>query len=385
MAKQPCVLHISSLALSRGGIETFLVNLTRGLSSCYDMVIASSGNRPFQNRIFEAGGRTVAWDVKSNLDMKAIRGLWELIERECPSLVHIHDARAGLLGRLVLATKDIPVIVTTHLPSYYYRRDRFPRIWRGIYIFIETILNRFFTTKVIYPSQSGYQYALKWGIVPLQKAVCIPNGIETSLLSKRKKNRNAFRSQMGIKPDQPVICTLGRLSVEKNVSLVIDAFSQIRTRHSNACLWITGDGPERINLETQVHANGLSGQVFFLSGELNVALPLAACNIFVLASWYEGGRTLSVMEAQIFGKPCVVSAVGDLPEMVEDGVYGFVFPEGDIDACANALERLLADPLLCEEMGQAARKKALMEYTVEKMLSAYDALYQAVLAVEKLS
>ena len=384
MTKRPCVLHLSSLPLSRGGIESFLVALTRGLSNHYDMVIASSGNRSFQDRICETGGRAVTWDVKNNLDIKALHKLLKLIEQERPSLVHIHDARAGWIGRLALAAKKVPVIMTVHLPSYYYRRDRFSRLWRGFYISVETVLNRLLTTKVVYPSQSGYQYALRWRISTFQKAVCIPNGIETSLFSVREEKRNSFRSQMGVEANQSVLCTLGRLSVEKNISLVIDAFSQIRSQYPSTCLWIIGDGPERISLERQVKASGLNDQVFFLGGELNVAIPLAACDIFVLASWYEGGRTLSVMEAQISGKPCVVSAVGDLPRMVENGAYGFVFPEGNVDACANALERLLADVSLCQEMGQAARKKAFTEYTVEKMLSSYNILYQAILPVKKL-
>ena len=382
MTKRPCILHLSSLTLSRGGIETFLVNITRGLSSQYDMVIASSGNRAFQNRISEMGGRTVTWNAKGTLDVMALFGLWKLIKREHPSIVHIHDARAGWIGRLALANKDIPVVMTSHLPSYYYRRDKFPHFWQGIYMFIETILNRLLTTKIVYPSHSGYRYALRRGIAPLQKARYIPNGVETNLLSVSNKSQNEFRSQMGIKPDQRVICTLGRLSIEKNISLVIDAFSRIWTRYSDARLWIIGDGPERINLKAQVDTNGLNGRVFFFSGDSNIALLLATCDIFVLASWYEGGRTFSVMEAQVSGKPCVVSAVGDLPQMVEDGVNGFVFPEGNVSACALALERLLADPRLCEEMGQAARKKSLIEYPVEKMLNAYDDLYQAVLAFE---
>lgn len=380
MDKIPCVLHLSSLPLSRGGIESFLVSITNGLSNHYDIVVASRGDESFQEKINEAGGRSALWNVKSILDIGAYFWLLELVKRERPSLIHIHDARAGWIGRLVLAVKHIPVIMTVHLPSYYYRRDRFPHLWRRFYTLIETILNYTVTTKVVYPSKSGYQYALQEKIVPAQIAVCIPNGINTRQFSVSTNEINAFRSEMEVEREQPVICTLGRLSIEKNISLIISAFTQIKAQYFPVYLWIVGDGPERINLEEQVKTSEVSEYIRFLSGDQNLALPLAACDIFVLASWYEGGRTLSVMEAQVSGKPCAVTKVGDLPQMVENGVHGFVFPEGDVNACTKAIEKLLADSPLRKKMGQAARRMASKEYGVEKMLADYEKLYQTMLA-----
>ncbi len=380
MDKIPCVLHLSSLPLSRGGIESFLVSITNGLSNHYDIVVASRGDESFREKIHEAGGRSVLWDVKSILDIRAYFWLLELVKRERPSLIHIHDARAGWIGRFVLAVKHIPVIMTVHLPSYYYRRDRFPHLWQRFYTLIETILNYTVTTKVVYPSKSGYQYALQEKIVPAQIAVCIPNGINTRQFFVSTNEINAFRSKMKVEREQPVICTLGRLSIEKNISLIISAFTQIKEKYFPIYLWIVGDGPERINLEEQVKTSGVSEYIRFLSGNQNLALPLAACDIFVLASWYEGGRTLSVMEAQVSGKPCAVTRVGDLPQMVENGVHGFVFPEGDVNACTKAIEKLLADSPLRKKMGQAARRMASKEYGVEKMLADYEKLYQTVLA-----
>lgn len=379
MNKQARILHLSSLALSRGGIETFLTSLTGGLSSQYDMVVASAGNQYFQNKIYLSGGRTTNWMPKSVLDIEAFRGFLEILKQERPSLVHIHDSRAGWIARLALATKRIPVIITVHLPSYYYRRDRFPKLWRVFYAVTETLLNRLLTTNIIYPSSSGYQYALNWGIAPARKAVHIPNGIDTSLFSINETQRNSFRSQMGAKPEQPIICALGRLSVEKNFSLIINAFAKIQATYPAASLWIAGDGPERMNLERQVAAQGLGTRVRFLGGNIDVGLTLAACDIFAVASWYEGGRTLAVMEAQVSGKPCVVSNVGDLPQMVEDEIYGFVFPEGNINICAEALGKLLANAPRREQMGQAAREKAIVEYGLDKMVVGYDRLYKSLI------
>jgi glycosyltransferase involved in cell wall biosynthesis len=383
MDKYPCVLHLSSLPLSRGGIESFLVSITNGMSKHYDIVVASGENESFREKIYKAGGRSALWEVKSILDIRAYFRLLELIKQERPALVHIHDARAGWIGRLVLAVKHIPVIITVHLPSYYYRRERFPYLWRKFYKLVETILNYTVTTRVVYPSKSGYQYALREKIVAVHNSACIPNGINTIHFSVSNNEIDAFRAEMDVDRGQTVICTLGRLSIEKNISLVISAFTQIKAQYFPVYLWIVGDGPERINLEEQVRTSGVGEYIRFVSGNLNMALPLAACDVFVLASWYEGGRTLSVMEAQVSGKPCVVSKVGDLPQMVENGVYGFVFPEGNINACTKALEKLLADDSLRKKMGQAARRMALTEYGVEKMLAEYGNLYQTVLALEK--
>ena len=375
------LLHLSSLALSRGGIETFLVNMTKGFASRYDLVIASSGDQSFINQIQTLGGRTASWGAKNVMDADAYRRLWMLIEQEQPDLVHIHDARAGWIGRFTLAAKHIPVIITAHLPSYYYRRKRFTTLWRGGNAVMEAVLNRLLTAKLVYPSFSGYQYALKWGIAPYKKAVSIPNGIDTDLFSMDPMDRNAFRDRMQIKPNQVVICALGRLSMEKNFSLIIRSFSSIQPGYPDAYLWIVGDGPERVNLEEQAKAGGIAERVRFISGESNIALTLASCDIFVLGSWYEGGRTLSVMEAQASGKPCVVSKVGDLPWMVEDGIHGYVFPEGDIEGCARALKRLLENPALREAMGRKARERALQEYGLDRMIEGYELVYKSLLKI----
>jgi glycosyltransferase involved in cell wall biosynthesis len=373
------LLHLSSLALSRGGIETFLVNMTKGFANRHDLVIASSGDQSFIGQIQVLNGRTAKWGAKNILDPDAYQQLWMLIEQERPDLVHIHDARAGWIGRFTLASKHIPVIITAHLPSYYYRRKRFTKLWRGGNAVMEAILNRSLTTKLVYPSLSGYRYALKWGIAPYKKAVSIPNGIDTGLFFVDPMEIIAFRGQMQVKPNQVVICTLGRLSIEKNFSLVIRAFSIIQAGYPDASLWIVGDGPERGNLEEQVKAGGLVERVRFISGDSNIALTLASCDIFVLGSWYEGGRTLSVMEAQASGKPCVVSKVGDLPWMIEDGIQGYVFPEGDVEGCAGALKMLLENTSLREAMGQKAREKALQEYGLDKMIEQYESVYETIL------
>lgn len=382
MDKSPYILHLSSLELSRGGIETFLVSITRELSNRYKTVIASGGSPSFISRIHEAGGHTIKWVANSALDMAAYSNFLELIEQERPSLVHIHDSRAGWIGRLALMTKHIPVIITTHLPSYYYRWPRFSKLRQRFYATIEGLLNRLATTKVIYPSLSGYQYAVKWKIVPPQKAVYIPNGIDLNTFSVDPTMRAAFRKQMGIGNQQLVICALGRLSIEKNFSLIIQAFALIQAGYPDVVLWIAGDGPERESLEAEAKTSGANERIRFLGSETNVNVLLAACDIFSLASLYEGGRTLSIMEAQASGKPCVVSSVGDLPQMVEDGVHGYLFPEGDVKACADAFERLLGNASTRDELGRNAQEKALQNYGIDSMVQGYDRVYKLLLKNE---
>ena len=88
-----------------------------------------------------------------------------------------------------------------------------------------------------------------------------------------------------------------------------------------------------------------------------------------------------MMEAQASGKPCVVSKVGDMPWMVEDGIHGYVFPEGDIEGCARALKRLLENPALREAMGRKARERALQEYGLDRMIEGYELVYKSLLKI----
>jgi glycosyltransferase involved in cell wall biosynthesis len=246
---------------------------------------------------------------------------------------------------------------------------------RALYGRLESLLNLFFTSAVVYPSQSGYDFAINNGYAPKNKTVCIPNGIDVQRFTQVTATESAdLRREAGVSAEMPVVCAVARLAMEKNVGLVLEAVGQLHSQGLDFRFWMVGDGPERGMLAAQAQQLGLGDRIRFWGQRSDIPQLLAASNIFALASWYEGGRTQAAMEAQAAGLPCVLSDVGDHVGMVAS--CGLTFPEGDVSACAAALKMLLENPSMRTQMSQTARKKALTEYSLEKMTGEYDGLYR---------
>lgn len=151
----------------------------------------------------------------------------------------------------------------------------------------------------------------------------------------------------------------------KGVALLIDAFARIRAAHPAAHLTLVGDGPERAALEARAAALGLGQAVTFTGylGQAEVAAQLDASDVFVLPSFAEGVPVV-LMEAMASRRPVIGPRVAGVPELVEDGVSGYVVPPGDPETLFDRIATLLADPALRGRMGDAGRAKVVAEYDV---------------------
>jgi glycosyltransferase involved in cell wall biosynthesis len=364
---RPKILHLASPKLSSGGVERFLLGLCQSLRADFKFALLSGADESFSKQIYDLGCATFPWEVKRAFDRRAAIRLSAAIQIYQPDIIHIHDARAGLIARSGFRRVNAKIAYTVHLPPYYFRWPKFSKQRQFIYASVERLLNTFRTDAVIYPSRRGWQDALRNRYTPEAKAICIPNGIDLS----------PFASAPQREPNPvPVICTLARLSEEKNVGLLLEAASILTKRGRAFSLWILGDGPQRADLERRAAELGISSLTRFHGRVDNVSAPLFQSDIFALTSWYEGGRSQAVMEAQAAGLPCVLSDVGDNDSLSESGC-GLLFPEGDAEACASKLEALLLDPQLRQQMGQAARAKALEAYSLPAMADAYRKMYRA--------
>ena len=160
---------------------------------------------------------------------------------------------------------------------------------------------------------------------------------------------------------------IGRLAAIKGVPLLLDAFAAARQTHPDARLTVVGDGPDRLALEAQARDFGLQDAVDF-PGYLpqeKVAELLDAVDMLVLPSFAEGVPVV-LMEAMASRLPVIASRVAGVPELVEDGVSGFLVPPGDLDTLTDRLLTLFADPGLCARMGEAGRAKVEAEFDVER-------------------
>lgn len=140
---------------------------------------------------------------------------------------------------------------------------------------------------------------------------------------------------------------------------------------------LVGDGPMAASVESQIRALGVEGRTERLGDRADVPALLGSADMFVLSSTKEG-FPYAVLEAMAAELPIVATRVGGIPEMIQDGVHGFLVAPRDVDALSAALRRLAGDPVLRRRMGKAAREKVAKEFRLEEMVSRTLKIYVSV-------
>ena len=173
-----------------------------------------------------------------------------------------------------------------------------------------------------------------------------------------------------------VITHVSNFREVKRVKDVVRVFARIR-RAMPAALVMVGDGPERVDAETEARELGVAQDVRFLGRLDSVASLLQASDLFLLPSQTESFG-LAALEAMACGSPVVASRAGGLPEVVDDEVNGILEPVGSVEAMGRRAVELLRDPARHTAMRQAAVAKA-HEFSADRIVPMYESLYQEVL------
>jgi len=179
------------------------------------------------------------------------------------------------------------------------------------------------------------------------------------------------QSQFREAPDPFEVISVGRLAPVKGHAILVEAVDLLRGQGRRVRLRIVGDGPERSNLEREVAARGLSGQVVFegwLTQEKILALYRGA-DLFALSSFAEGVPVV-LMEAMAMEIPCVAPCIHGIPELIEDGVSGLLVPPASPEKLADAIGQLQDDGGLRRRIGAAGRQRILAQYCLAKNVAA---------------
>jgi glycosyltransferase involved in cell wall biosynthesis len=212
-----------------------------------------------------------------------------------------------------------------------------------------------------------------------QNPALIPNGIPVQNFTPDSATRASVRESLRCEPSSVIFIHVGRFSYQKNHELLINAFARILS-HADVPveLWLVGEGELLEAVQQQVRTLGIENRVRFLGVRSDIPDLLHAADVFVFPSRWEG-NPLSVMEAMAAGLPVIATAVGGVPELVEDGVSGILVPNEDRDALVAAMQRVVEQPDLRERMGRAARCRAVERFDIRQTVRAYEALYEEIL------
>jgi len=180
-------------------------------------------------------------------------------------------------------------------------------------------------------------------------------------------------------PHREVIGFVGRLADQKGVEFLIRAAPSVLATHPRAKFLIVGDGPDRPMLESLAHELGVAESVEFAGYRPEPSSLIQGMDIVVIPSIYDP-FPLVTLEVMALGRAIVGSAVGGIPEAVQDGKTGVLVPPRDPAAIAAALVNLLDQPQLVAEMGTAGKRRAKREFSPGTITGQYADLYRRLLA-----
>ena len=180
--------------------------------------------------------------------------------------------------------------------------------------------------------------------------------------------------------DEKILVHLSNFRPVKRIPDVVEIFDRVR-RRIPAKLMMIGDGPDRTVAEWMVREKGLMRDVIFLGKQNQVQTLLNCADVLLLPSEIESFG-LAALEAMACGVPVVASRVGGLPEVIDDGVEGYLVPSHDVETMAERALSILTDADRREQMGRAARKRASTQFCSDKIIPLYEALYRRVLELQ---
>jgi len=376
--------------LNVGGPALHVAYLTAGLAERgYDTtLVAGTVGRGEESMASVAERRGVKIERLDELhreiaplrDGRAILRLARIMRHERPTILHTHTAKAGAVGRIaaLLAGRARPPIIV-HTFHGHVLRGYFGPLTTFTFRILERLLARV-STVLVAVSPEVRDDLVRLRVAPASKFVVIRLGIELDeRIAGDEASRHETRRLVGLGPEAFVVGWVGRMTAVKRTDDVVRTLRKLVDLGVDAHLLLVGDGPDRAGLERRAHELGVIRRCLFVGYQEQVGGFYEAIDALLLPSVNEG-TPVSVIEALAARRPAVATRVGGIPDVVRDGVDGFLVDAGDADALAARLAELAADPELRERMGAAGYANVTQRYAVERLVDDVDDLYRSLLA-----
>jgi glycosyltransferase involved in cell wall biosynthesis len=356
-----------------GKYETILVH---GLS--YESRMTDLEKRIIERDVEEAraqGVKVIALtsmvrSIRPVKDFKALLSLTWLIFKEKPDIVHTHSSKAGILGRLAAKIAGVPHVI--HTPHGHVFYGHFGPFGSRIFMWVEKIFSKF-TNRMVALTDGEMDDYIDLSVCPPAKLCKIHSGVDVEKFMHANGNRVEKRRSLGLDQNQAVIGFVGWLLPIKGPDYLLKAMDDVWQVHQDASLVLAGKGDMDVDLRAEALKKNANGRVKFLGWREDIDEIMPLFDMLVLPSLNEGmGRVL--VEAMAAGKPVVASRVGGIPDLVRDGVTGYLVPPADEKALANGIKKLLDDPAEAKQMGRRGQEHC-RQFSLEAMIEKLDALY----------
>jgi len=314
-------------------------------------------------------------------DLASLWRLWRAMRALRPTVSNVGTPKAGFLGGCAAWLNRVPCRFYT---LHGLRFETTKGLKRRILIYAERLACRF-AHRVICVSQSVREKAVASGLTSRERTVVLGSGscngvdvLRFAATPEMMRRAAELRRQLGIPVRAPVVAFVGRLTRDKGIPELMEAFLQLGNRFPDLRLLLVGcfqDGDPlpvdtRRCVETHPH-------VIFGGAVQDTAPYYAIADVLVLPSHREGLPTV-VLEAQAAGKPVIGASATGIVDVVVDGETGLLFPVGDVPALAEAMARLITDKGLANKLGLAGQEQVKRKFRQERI---WEALYRAYFTV----
>jgi glycosyltransferase involved in cell wall biosynthesis len=349
--------------LDPGGAEKALFQIvSRLIPADWECIVYCLGPEAELVQPLRAQGIQVeCYGARSWRDWGVIFWLASRLREFRPSLLQCFLFHGNLVGRIAARLANVPIVLAGH------RVAEGEKTW---HLLLER-LTRSLVDHHVCVSQGVAATISRKLKVPNSRISVIPNGVVTEIGSVPV---NLLRD-LGIPSGAPVVLGVGRLHRQKGFTKLISAFSQVAERFAAAHLLILGEGPLRKELEAQARDAGLESRVHLPGYRAHVPAVMRECSVLVLTSLWEGMPNV-VLEAMSVGLPVIAAEVPGIAELIPDETHGIVVSDGAITGFAAALERILGDSRLAEQLSKNSQAYVNREFTWYSSVGEYGDLYR---------
>lgn len=364
-------------------IEAFLVHQLRAVGARHELVVVA--NAPDSDLLKRNGINGLLVSIKIVrqvnvwMDVLALWRLVQLFRRSRFDLVHSVTPKAGLLAAMAGTIAGVPARIHTFTGQVWVTQHG---IRRAVLRFFDRLVARL-DTAVLVDSESQLRFLERECIVPAGKGSVLLNGsisgVDVERFSLRPTEKARMRAALGY--DDQAICFLfvGRLTRDKGVAELVEAFARVWDLHPHVGLVIVGPDEGGLKDELIQLAGRAASHMQFVGFSPSPERYMWATDVFVLPSYREGFGTV-VIEAGAAGLPTVATNIYGLTDAVVDGVTGLLVEPRDAHKLAAAMCRLVEDASLRVAMGQAARTRSVALFHRDRLTAALIERYERALS-----
>ncbi|MGE0045109.1 MAG: glycosyltransferase [Hyphomonadaceae bacterium] len=306
-------------------------------------------------------------------DARCLASLTKRFRAMAPDVVHTHESKAGILGRAAAKAAGTPLVVHgVHILAHLNAGPAQAALYRTA----DWIAGKG-TDLFINVSEGMRDACLEAGMGRADQHVIVESGMELLDFSAAQPMSAAgIAAAARFAPEAPrFVLIAGALEARKRVAEFLDVFAEAAAAHSDLCLLIAGEGPERGNVEARIAALGLQGRAACIGHQSDLGRWIATTDFCVHCAAREGLPRVAV-QFVAGGKPLIITALPGIERIVSDGANGFITDLNDLGAMRAPLMALAGDADLRARMSAAARAINLSAWSRERMVARIEEAYQ---------